>query len=157
VLGNTLVLITPADRRRTVDLRQGVDLAGMLGGDRLATGDPAHVPVGRYAQQALTALGIWDAVGPKLARADNVRAALLLVERGEAPFGIVYGTDAAVAPRVAVAGTFPPTSHEPIRYPFAIVAKRDRPAVQRFFAFMIGPEAREIYRKAGFAVLDVPR
>jgi molybdate transport system substrate-binding protein len=151
-LRNTLVLIAPAGPPRNVDIRRGFDLAGLLGDGRLATGDPAHVPVGRYAQQALTALGVWDAVGPRLARADNVRAALLFVERGEAPFGIVYATDAAASARVQVAGVFPADSHAPISYPFAVVAKRNRPEVQRFFAFLQGPEADAIFRRAGFSV-----
>ena len=124
----------------------------MIGGGKLATGDPAHVPVGRYAQQALTKLGVWDAVAPKIARTDNVRAALLLVERGEAPFGIVYGTDAAASGKVNIAGTFPADSHPPISYPFAILAKRDRPEVKGFFEFLFGPEAQAIYRKAGFSI-----
>lgn len=157
LLGNALVLITPADRARKVDIRPGLDLAGMLGPERLATGDPAHVPVGRYAQQALTSLGVWDAVAPRLARADNVRAALLLVERGEVPFGIVYATDAAASRKVAVAGTFPAGSHAPIRYPFAIVAKRDRPEARRFFAFMQGAAAQSIFREAGFSVAEPGR
>jgi molybdate transport system substrate-binding protein len=124
----------------------------MIGSGRLATGDPAHVPVGRYAQQALTKLGVWDAVAPKIARTDNVRAALALVERGEAPFGIVYGTDAAASGKVNVAGTFPADSHPPVSYPFAILAKRDRREVKRFFDFLRGPEAQAIYRKTGFSI-----
>ena len=151
-LGNTLVLITPPDQKKTVDIKPGFDLAGMIGSGRLATGDPAHVPVGRYAQEALTKLGGWTAVAPRLARTDNVRAALLLVERGEAPFGIVYGTDAAASGKVHVAGTFPANSHTPVTYPIAIVAKRDRPEVRRFLDFLGGPEAQAIYRKAGFSL-----
>ena len=151
-LGNTLVLITPPDVKRSVDIRPGFDLSGMLGNGRLATGDPAHVPVGRYAEQALTRLGVWTAVKPKLARADNVRAALLLVERGEAPFGIVYGTDAVASGKVNIAGTFPADSHPPVSYPIAIVAGRDRPEVQRFFEFLLGPEAQAVYKAAGFSV-----
>ncbi|HTO48269.1 MAG TPA: molybdate ABC transporter substrate-binding protein [Burkholderiales bacterium] len=150
-LGNTLVLITPASGRRPVDIKPGFDLAGMIGNGKLVTGDPAHVPVGRYAQQALTKLGVWDAVAPKIARTDNVRAALLLVERGEAPFGIVYGTDAAASGKVDVAGAFPADSHPPVSYPFAIVAKRNRPEVKRFFEFLYGPEAQAAYRRAGFS------
>jgi molybdate transport system substrate-binding protein len=150
-LGNALVLITPASDQRTVDLKPGVGLAGMIGNGKLATGDPAHVPVGRYAQQALTKLGVWDAVAPKIARTDNVRAALLLVERGEAPFGIVYATDAAASRKVNVAGTFPADSHAPASYPFAILAKRNRPEVKSFFEFLYGPEAQAVYRKAGFS------
>jgi len=97
-VGNALVLVAPADSTANVTLARGTDLAALLGANgRIATGDPAHVPVGRYAQAALTWMGQWDAVSPRLARADNVRAALLLVERGEAPFGIVYATDAAAS------------------------------------------------------------
>ena len=151
-LGNTLVLVSPPGAPRKVEIRKGFDLAGMLGDGRLATGDPAHVPVGRYAQQALTWLGVWNAVGPRLARTDNVRAALVFVERGEAPFGIVYGTDAAASGKVQIAGVFPAESHPPISYPFAIVAARGRPEVQRFFAFLQGPEADAIFRQAGFTV-----
>jgi molybdate transport system substrate-binding protein len=151
-LGNTLVLVTPLDQKRSVEIRHGFDLAGMIGSGRLATGDPAHVPVGRYAEQALTRLGVWAAVAPKLARTDNVRAAVLLVERGEAPFGIVYATDAAASGKVHVAGTFPANSHTPVTYPIAIVAKRDRPEVRRFLDFLGGPEAQAIYRRAGFSI-----
>jgi molybdate transport system substrate-binding protein len=151
-LGNTLVLITPLDQKRTVDIRPGFDLAGMIGDGRLATGDPAHVPVGRYAEQALTSLGVWSAVAPRLARTDNVRAALLLVERGEAPFGIVYGTDAAASRKVHVAGVFPADSHAPVTYPFAILARRDLPEVRRFYEFLLGPEAQAVYRAAGFSI-----
>lgn len=150
-LGNTLVLITPAGDKRTVDIKPGFDLAGMIGSGKLVTGDPAHVPVGRYAQQALTKLGVWDAVAPKVARTDNVRAALLLVERGEAPFGIVYDTDVAASGKVNVAGTFPADSHSPVSYPFAILARRDRPEVKSFFDFLYSPEAQAVYRRAGFS------
>ncbi len=149
-LGNALVLITPPGEKRAIDIKPGFDLAGMIGGGRLVTGDPAHVPVGRYAQQALTALGVWSKVSSRIARTDNVRAALLLVERGEAPVGIVYSTDAIASGKVNVAATFPADSHTPITYPVAIVAKRNRPDVQRFFAFMSSDEAIAVYRKAGF-------
>lgn len=153
-LGNTLVLITPISQPRNVDIKPGFDLAGMIGEGRLATGDPAHVPVGRYAEQALTKLGVWPLVAPKLARTDTVRAALALVERGEAPFGIVYGTDAAVSPKVHVAGTFPADTHTPISYPMAIVAKRDRPEVRRFLQYLNGPEAGAVFRAAGFSLKE---
>ena len=151
-LGNTLVLITPISQPRSVDIKPGFDLAGMIGDGRLATGDPAHVPVGRYAEQALTKLGVWPAVAHKLARTESVRAALALVERGEAPFGIVYGTDAAISPKVHVAGTFPADTHTPITYPIAIIAKRDRPEVRRFLQYLNGPEAGAVFRAAGFSV-----
>lgn len=152
-LGNRLVLIAPADQPGDVVLAPGVDLLARLGPTgRIATGDPASVPVAKYAQAALTKLGVWDRVQPRLARAENVRAALLLVERGEAPLGIVYATDAAASPGVRVVGTFPEDSHPPITYPFAILARSDRPEVRALFAFLTGPEAVPVYRRLGFSV-----
>ena len=151
-LSNRLVLIVSADRPHMIDLRRGMDFGTLLGNERLATGDPTHVPVGRYAQQAFTWLGIWPTVEPRLARADSVRAAMALVERGEAPFGVVYATDATVSPRVAVAATFPGESHPQIAYPFAIVAGHDKPAARAFLAAMRGPAAAAIFRKFRFAV-----
>lgn len=151
-LSNRLVLVASADSKLKADIRPNFDLARLLGDGRLATGDPAHVPVGRYAQQALTALGVWNVAEPRLARAENVRAALALVERGEAPLGIVYATDAAIAKRVKVVGIFPAESHPPVRYPFAILSGRDRPEVKSFFAFLTSDEARRVYRKYGFTL-----
>ena len=110
LLGNDLVLVVPADKPQHVTIGPGFDLLGLLGPNgRIATGDPAHVPVGLYAEQALKKLGMWDAVQPRLARTDDVRAALLLVERGDMLAGIVYATDAAVSKGVMVVGVFPPT------------------------------------------------
>ena len=120
LLGNDLVLVVPADKPQHVTIGPGFDLVGLLGSTgRLAVGDPAHVPVGIYAEQALKKLGMWDSVAPRLARTEDVRSGLLLVERGESPAGIVYGTDAAVSKAVMVAGTFPANSHDPMTYPFA--------------------------------------
>lgn len=152
-LSNRLVLIVPAANPVNVAVAPGVDLAGLLGArGRLATGDPSHVPVGRYAQQALAKLGLWGVVEGRLARADNPRAAMVLVERGEAPLGIVYATDAAVSRQVRVAGMFPADSHAPISYPFAIVAGRGRPEVRALFGHLLGAEAAALFRKHGFAV-----
>lgn len=152
-LGNDLVLIAPLDSTVKLDITKTTDIAALLGASgRLATGDPAHVPVGRYAQQALTWMGQWDAINPRLARADSVRAAMLLVERGEAPLGVVYGTDAAVSTRVKVVGTFPAESHEPVTYPFVIVTAQDTPAARAVLAFLVGPEAMAVYKKLGFSV-----
>ncbi|MCK8787122.1 molybdate ABC transporter substrate-binding protein [Roseomonas sp. NAR14] len=153
-IGNSLVLVAPAAEARPVALARGTDLAALLGPNgRLATGDPAHVPVGRYAQQALTWMGQWDAIAPRIARADSVRAALLLVERGEAPFGIVYGTDAAIAPAVKAVGTFPAESHPPITYPFALTRRAaDNAQARALFAFLTGPDAAETYRRFGFSL-----
>lgn len=150
-LGNRLVLVAPSDSKVEVELAKGVDLAALLGADgRLATGDPQHVPVGRYAQQALTWLGQWEAIDPRLARADNVRAALLLVERGEAPLGIVYETDAAASKGVRIVGVFPGESHDPVTYPFAVVAKADGAEARELLDFLVGPEAFAIYGRFGF-------
>jgi molybdate transport system substrate-binding protein len=151
VLTNKLVLIVPKDHLRTIDIKPGFDLAGLLGpSGRLALGDPAHVPAGRYAQQALTKLGLWDAVRSRIAPADSVRSALLLVERGEVPAGVVYSTDALVSSHVAVAGTFPADSHERITYPFAITRDGDTPAARALMTFMTGPEGLKVFARFGF-------
>jgi len=153
IAGNTLVLVVPASRATTVTIAPGFDLGAIIGGDgRIATGDPAHVPVGRYAQEALTRLGVWNIAERRLVRADNVRAALVLVERAEAPFGIVYATDAAASRGVALAATFPRESHPPIAYPFAIVAGRDVPAARAWLAALQTPAARAVFAKHGFPV-----
>lgn len=153
LLGNDLVLVVPADKPQHVTIGPGFDLIGLLGPNgRIATGDPAHVPVGLYAEQALKKLGMWDAVQPRLARTDDVRAALLLVERGEAPAGIVYATDAAVSKGVMVAGVFPANSHDPVSYPFAVVKTGDTPEARALMTFLVGPDARGIFDKRGFKV-----
>ena len=151
-VGNALVLIAPAQRARPVALGRGTDLAALLGPDgRLAAGDPAHVPAGRYAQAALEWMGQWPAIRPRLARADNVRAALLLVERGEAPLGIVYATDPAARRGARVIGTFPPESHPPITYPFALTRRAAGDAQARaLLAFLAGPDAAPGWRRFGF-------
>ena len=153
LLGNDLVLIVPADKPQHVTIGPDFNLVGMLGPNgRVATGDPAHVPVGIYAEQALKKLGIWDAVSPHLARTDDVRAALLLVERGEAPAGIVYTTDAAASKSVMIAGTFPPESHDPVSYPFAVTESGDTSEARALMTFLAGPRARAIFDKRGFKV-----
>lgn len=155
LLANRLVLIVPKDQARTVEIGPGLDFAALLGPrGRIATGDPAHVPVGLYAQQALTKLGVWAQAEPRLARTEDVRGALLLVERGEAPAGIVYATDAAVSAGVAVAGTFPEDAHERITYPFAVVRDQDTPEARALMTFLAGPEARAIFTRRGFATAD---
>ncbi len=153
LLGNDLVLIVPASNTTKITIAPGFDIASLLGAKgRIATGDPAHVPVGIYAEQALKKLGVWEKVADRLARTDNVRSALLLVERGEAPAGIVYGTDAAVSKAVAIAGTFPANSHDPITYPFAVTKAGDTPAARALLKFLAGPEARAVFVKYGFKV-----
>ena len=152
-LGNDLVLIVPAPARRTVAIVPGFDVLATLGpGGRLAIGDPTHVPAGMYAEQALRRLGVWEAVSARLARTADVRAALLFVERGEAPAGIVYASDALVSNGVAVAGTFPADSHVPITYPFALTRAGHTPEAEALLDFLSGPVAREIFVRRGFKV-----
>ena len=153
LLGNDLVLIVPATHPVHLDIGPGFDLSALLGpSGRLSTGDPAHVPAGIYAEHALRKLGLWDKVSPRLAAAPDVRSALLLVERGEAPAGIVYRTDAAVSKAVAVAGVFPDNSHDPITYPFAVTKAGDTQEARAFLAFLSTPEARAVWVKRGFKV-----
>jgi len=153
LLGNDLVLVVPADKSLHVTIGKSFDLAGLLGANgRLATGDPAHVPVGIYAEQALRKLGMWDSISPRLARTEDVRAALLLVERGEAPAGIVYATDAAVSKAVMIAGTFPADSHDPVSYPFAITKSGDTADARVLLDFLTGPAARAVFVQRGFKV-----
>lgn len=151
-VGNRLVLVAPADRARPVELSRGFDLLAILGDGRLSTGDPAHVPAGRYAQQALEYFRVWDIAEPRLTRAENVRTALALVERGEAPLGIVYATDARASKAVRVVAEFPAESHEPIRYSFAIMSGRDRAAVRELLAYFTSPDGFAVFRSRGFEI-----
>jgi molybdate transport system substrate-binding protein len=149
LLANRLVLIAPETSSVQVTLVPHVDLTAALGGGRLATGDPDSVPVGRYAQAALTRLGVWEQVAPQLVRAENVRAALEYVARGEAALGIVYRTDALAEKRVRIVATFPPDSHPPIIYPVALTAGAS-PEAASFEAFLASEAARGIFMRYGF-------
>jgi molybdate transport system substrate-binding protein len=149
VAGNALVLVAPADGRVTLEIAPGFGLAAALGGGRLALADPSTVPAGRYAQAALTSLGVWDSVRARVAGAENVRAALAFVARGEAPLGIVYATDARAEPRVRVVGTLPPATHPPIAYPAAATANAG-PEALAFVRFLASPVARATFEKYGF-------
>jgi len=151
-IGNDLVMVAGADEAGSIRLEPKFDLARYLGERRLAVGDPAHVPAGRYAQQALEHYGWWETVEPKLARAENVRAALALVERGEAPLAIVYTTDALASKAVRVVAAFPPNSHEPILYSFAATAGHDNPRVRAALRAITTGESLAVYRKSGFKV-----
>jgi molybdate transport system substrate-binding protein len=154
LLGNALVLVAPKGNVQPVVLKQGVDLLPILGPDgRLAIGDPQFVPAGKYAQASLTALGAWPAVQSRLALADNVRAALALVERGEAPLGIVYRTDAISDSGVSVVGEFPADSHPPITYPAAILKANASPDALAYLAWLRGSEAAAVFQKRGFSML----
>jgi molybdate transport system substrate-binding protein len=149
LLGNSLVLIAPKDSATPITISKDLDLAGLLGENRLSVGDPDHVPAGMYAKTALESLGLWDGVEAKLARASDVRGALALVERGETPLGIVYSTDAAISDAVAVVATFPQDSYKKITYPAALVQGADEDA-KAFFAFLISADAKAIFAKYGF-------
>jgi molybdate transport system substrate-binding protein len=151
LLGNQLVLVAASDSKAAPKIAPHFDLAGALGNGRLALADPASVPAGKYAKASLTALGVWDSVAAKVAPAENVRVALEYVSRGEAPFGIVYATDAKVAPAVRVVGIFPEDSHAPIVYPAALT-KNASPTAKDFLAFLSGAQAKAIFEKAGFTV-----
>jgi len=155
LLGNKLVLIAPSGSTVKVDIGPGFPLAKLLGDGRLATADPAAVPAGKYAKAALEKFGAWDSVAGKLAPADNVRAALLMVARGEAPLGMVYSTDAAVEPKVRIVAAFPDGSHPPIIYPAALTASAPAsgPAAD-FLALMSSPAARKVFEKYGFTPLN---
>ena len=152
LLGNTLVLIAPADSPAAIAIGPGFALAATLGNGRLALADTAAVPAGRYARTALMALGAWDSVASRLAEAEDVRAALALVARGETPLGVVYATDARVEPRVRIAGAFPSSSHPPIVYPAALT-KDARPSATGFLEYLGSAEARAVFERAGFQFL----
>ena len=147
--GNQLVLIAPADSQAAIAIAPGFKLAQALAGGRLAVADPDTVPAGRYARAALTNLGVWDSVSGQLARAENVRAALVYVSRGEAPLGIVYSTDAQIDPKVGVVTTFPDNSHPPISYPAAATAKAG-PQAAAFLGYLSSAPAVLVWKKHGF-------
>ncbi|MGE0118432.1 MAG: molybdate ABC transporter substrate-binding protein [Dongiaceae bacterium] len=152
LLGNKLVLIAPNDSSLSVELAANAPLADILGDGKLAMGEPEGVPAGRYGKAALEALGIWAQVEPKVARTKDVRAALALVERGEAAAGIVYSTDAAISKKVKVVAEFPADSHPKIVYPVALIAEKDDAAARAFYDFLKGPQARTVFLDYGFTV-----
>ncbi len=155
LLGNTLVLVAPSTARvRSVTLKRGVDLRPLLGDGRIALALTASVPAGKYAKAAFTSLGAWPTIEPRVAQAENVRAALMLVARGEAPLGVVYGSDAKAEPRVRVLATFPANTHPAIVYPVARVKGATHPQADAFLRWLQSPAADAIFRRHGFAVLD---
>jgi len=152
-LGNRLVLVAPARSPIHLDPGPGFALSKALGSGRLAMADPQFVPAGRYGRAALTRLGVWRSVAGRIVGAENVRAALALVERGEAPLGIVYETDARASAKVRIVGWFPPASYPAIAYPLAILsASRNREA-EAFRAFLLSAPGEAIFRRHGFIAL----
>ena len=152
MLGNHLVLIAPAGAPVSLIIAPHFDLAGALAGGRLSIADPASVPAGKYGKASLTSLGVWDAVSGHLAQAENVRAALAYVSRGETPLGIVYTTDALSDHSVRIVGTFPDDTHAPIVYPVALT-KDAKPLAKSFLVYLSGAQARAIFAKDGFVIL----
>ena len=150
LLGNDLVLIAPATSRVQVKLMPGANVAAILGDKRIALANPDAVPAGRYARQAFTALGVWSAIERKVAAADNVRAALALVARGETPLGVVYRTDAMAEKNVRVVDAFPAGTHPPIVYPLVVLKRSTSPAAAALAAYLGGAEARATFEKFGF-------
>ena len=148
--GNRLALIAPRDSDIAAGLNPATDLDGLLGDGRLAIGDPDHVPAGLYARDAFQTLGLWPDIASRLARTGDVRGALALVARGEAPLGVVYATDAAITDHVRIVTLLPADSHPPIAYPAALTATAGDDA-RAFLAFLRGPAAQAIFRARGFS------
>jgi molybdate transport system substrate-binding protein len=154
LLGNSIVLVANKEwNKGDVKIVKGFDLAKLLGDARLSMANVDSVPAGKYGKAALQSLGAWDGVSGKLAQAENVRAALALVGRNEAPLGIVYKTDAAADKNVKIVGVFPSDSHKPIIYPAALLKDSKNPRAAEFLGYLSGPEAKAIFEKHGFDVI----
>jgi molybdate transport system substrate-binding protein len=152
LLGNTLVLIAPEDSTVSLTIEKNFPLLQALGPDgKLAMASVDSVPAGKYGKAALTYLGVWDQVAPRVAQAENVRAALTFVARGEVPLGIVYGTDAKSEPAVKVVGTFPENSHPKILYPVALTSSA-KPEARKFLEFLLSSEAAPAFEAQGFSI-----
>jgi molybdate transport system substrate-binding protein len=156
LLSSNLVLIAPASQAVETSIKPGFSLVSMLGEGRLAMCDPMMMPAGRYGRAALQALGVWDSVKNRVANAEDVRAALVYVARGETPLGIVFDTDAKLDPGVKVIGTFPADSYPPITYPVAAVAHSPNPDTARVLSFLESSAARQIFETFGYRFLPPP-
>lgn len=152
LLRNRIVLIVPNDSNiQTITIGKEMDMPALLGKEgRLAVGDPEHVPVGMYGKKALETLGLWNAVKDRLAPAKDVRAGLALVERAEAPLGLVYESDVAASDKVRIIGVFPIGSHPDVIYPVAAVSGKKTASAKKFIAFLTTPEAKAVFKKYGF-------
>ena len=154
LLGNSIVLIAPANSTASTAIAPNFPLASLLGNGRLAMADPNSVPAGKYGKAALEKLGVWSAVADHIAPAENVRAALLFVSRGECPLGIVYRTDATADPGVRIVATFPADTHLPIIYPMALVATSSNPDAEAFVMNLRSLSAARLFEQQGFTVLE---
>jgi molybdate transport system substrate-binding protein len=151
LLSNRIVLIAPKDSAlKNLSIDSSLNLSQLLGEGRLAMRNPDHVPAGIYGKKAFEKLGLWNAVKDKIARAKDVRAALVFVERGETPLGQVYATDAVISTKVKIVGRFPKDSHPPIIYPVAMV--RETVYAKKFLTFLKSEKSAEIFRNYGFSV-----
>jgi molybdate transport system substrate-binding protein len=150
LLSNRMVLIAPLGSKGNLVIGRNFPLERALGNGRLAMADPGAVPAGKYGKAALSSLGVWPMVQGKIARVESVRAALALVERGEAPLGIVYATDARVSLRVRVLGVFPAQTHPPITYPIAVLKASSHPETVAFVSFLRSRDAMTIFARRGF-------
>jgi molybdate transport system substrate-binding protein len=154
LLGNRIVVVAPKDSKAADVPFTAEGFAAALGAEgRLATGEVNSVPIGKYAKAAFEKLGLWGGLQPRLAQADNVRAALLLVSRGEAPLGVVYESDAKSDPGVKIVGVFPADSHPPVVYPFAVIAEAKGDGAAKFLDFLKGTEGKPFFEAQGFTVL----
>ncbi len=156
LLGNSIVLVAPADSSATTEIVPNFDIAKLLGDGRLAMANVDAVPAGKYGKAALEKLGVWASVESKVAQAENVRAALALVSTGEAPLGIVYKTDAAADKKVKIIGTFPADSHKPIVYPVAQTAASKDDDTPAFLKCLLSAKAKALFEDQGFTVLVPP-
>lgn len=154
LLRNRIVLIAPKDKAQPVEIKAGFDLSKIVGDGRLSMANAESVPAGKYGKAALEKLGAWEGVSSKIAQAENVRAALLMVSRGEAPAGIVYQTDAAADPNVKIIGTFPEDTHPPIIYPIALTAGANHADAAAFLAYVKSSKARPLFEAQGFSVVS---
>jgi len=150
LLGNRLALLATDVIADPPALTPETDIAALLAGERLVLADPAHVPAGLYAREALEGLGLWDAVNSRSVHAGSARGVVRLLATGQSPLGIAYASDARVSPRVRVGWLFPPGLHRPVVYPVALLARGDRPAGWRLHAFLLAPEAAAIFARHGF-------
>lgn len=154
LLGNRIVLIAPSDSKASVKIAPGFDLLNLLGKDgKLAMADVASVPAGKYGKASLEALNVWPSVSGRIAQAENVRATLLLVARGEAPAGIVYATDAAVEKNVRILDAFPTNTHPAILYPAAVLSESKHPQAASWLAALCSTAAKAVFEKNGFTVV----
>lgn len=152
LVGNNLVLISDKNSKIKVDFSKKADLPAVLKNEKFVIGAPESVPAGAYAKEALTKLGLWDGIRKNIVTAENVRAALAFVSRGEALLGVVFGTDAAADKNVKVIAVFPENSHADISYPIGMIKGNVNDEVKKLYKFMLSDEAKAIYKKYGFKV-----